>query len=281
MTSKNATFLISSKMQKEIQCVGTGIAMDKMLAEGEISVKLQEDFMFNTFHGKRNYPNSIGLVETILSGAGIVEDMYFSKEVDITDPNTSTESTASYLQMNDICTLDPGTAYIVGKLITKDVLHGSTKKVGGPWSMGRALLTQSKEVHKNCKKALGYGTKFLDADGFVKSGNHQPDYFRFVNNEMHKLKHPEMHEENELGQMIGHGKPDGWMFNGYIYFVLYSPRVEKDLDNSNVSACFSTGDENLTGEKGSHSTCSEGLSWTIVGSHCRTRPNSLGTLAVL
>jgi hypothetical protein len=75
--------------------------------------------------------------------------------------------------MNDICTLDPGTACIVGKLITKDVLHGGTKRVGGPWSLGRSLLSQSKEVHKNCKKALGCGRKCLDADGFVKSGNHQ------------------------------------------------------------------------------------------------------------
>jgi hypothetical protein len=56
MTSKNASFLISSKMQKEIQCVGTGVALDKMLAEGEMTVRLQEVFMFNTFHGKRDDP---------------------------------------------------------------------------------------------------------------------------------------------------------------------------------------------------------------------------------
>ena len=78
-------------MQKEIQCVGTGMALDKMLAEGEMSVKLQEVFMFNAFHGKGDDPNSTGLVETILSGAGIVDDMCFSEEVDITDPNTPTE----------------------------------------------------------------------------------------------------------------------------------------------------------------------------------------------
>jgi hypothetical protein len=218
-----------------------------------MTVRLQEVFMFNTFHGKRDDRNSAGLVETILSGAGIVENVHFSEEADITDPSTSTESTAScLLQMNDICTLDPGTACIVGKLIAKDVLHGSTKRVGGPWSLGGSLLSQSKEVHKNCKKALGCGRKCLDADGFVKSGNHQPDYFHFVNSSMHELKHPDMHEENEEGEMIGAGKLPGWMFNGCTYFVLHSPRVERDLDNSKVSACFLTGDENSKGAKGSH-----------------------------
>jgi hypothetical protein len=133
------------------------------------------------------------------------------------------------------------------------VLHGSTKRVGGPWSLGGSLLSQSKEVHKNCKKALDCGRKCLDADGFVKSGNHQPNYFHFVNSSMHKLKHPDMHEENEEGEMIGLGKPPGWMFNGCMHFVLCLPRVERDLDNSKVSACFLTGDENLKGAKCSHS----------------------------
>jgi hypothetical protein len=69
---------------------------------------------------------------------------------------------------------------------------------------------------------------------------------------MHELKHPDVHEENEEGEMIGQEKPPGWMFDGHMCFVLCSPRVERDLDNSKVSASFSTGDEDLKGAKGSH-----------------------------
>ena len=179
--------------------------------------------------------------------------MYCAKEIEVVDPTTSTKSSASYLQMKDICTLDPSKAYIVGKLITKEVLHGSTKKTGGPWAVGRSLHSQGSEVHKNCKKALGYGRQFLDADGFVKSGNLQPDYFHYVNTAMHKLKFPEQHNMDDHGELIGPGKPDGWMFSGCIYFVLYSPWVERELDNSKVAACFSRGgDENLEGKNGTH-----------------------------
>jgi hypothetical protein len=253
MTSKKKSFLVSSKMQKEIQSVASGLALDKLLEEPEMSVSQQDTFIFNTCHGKRNDSNSMGLVETIVSGTGIVEDMCFSKEVEIVDPTATTESTASYLQMNDICTLDPGKACIVGKLVTDAMLHCSTKTIGASWCIGRSLHAQGREVHKNCKKALGHGRKFLDADGFVKSGNHQPDYFCFVNSCMHKLKHPEQHEVDEQGELIGPGKPDQWMFTGCICFVLCSPRVERQLHNSKVSA--------------------------ILGSHCHIGPNNRDKLA--
>mgnify|MGYP002808061163 CR=1 FL=1 len=77
MTSKKGLFLISSKMQKEIQCVGSGLALDKLLESPDMSVRLQDSFIFDTFHGKKNDLDSIGQVETIMSGAGVVEDMYF------------------------------------------------------------------------------------------------------------------------------------------------------------------------------------------------------------
>jgi hypothetical protein len=51
--------------------------LDKLLESPEMSVRLQDSFIFDTFHGKKNDLDSIGLVETIISGAGVVEDMYF------------------------------------------------------------------------------------------------------------------------------------------------------------------------------------------------------------
>jgi hypothetical protein len=113
-------------------------------------------------------------VETIISGAGVVEDMRFSKEVEIVDPTPAlTERTASCLQMNNICTLDPGTACAVGKLVTNDVLDGSTKNVGGPWSQGRTLHAQGAEATKIARRSLVMegNLSMEDGDGFVKSGN--------------------------------------------------------------------------------------------------------------
>jgi hypothetical protein len=43
------------------------------------------------------------------------------------------------------------------------------------------------------------------------------------------------------------------MFFGYIYFVLYLPRVEGELGSSKVFACFLRGDKSLKGKKGTHS----------------------------
>jgi hypothetical protein len=37
----------------------------------------------------------MGLVEMIISGTGIVKDMYFFKEMEVVDPTRSTKSTAS------------------------------------------------------------------------------------------------------------------------------------------------------------------------------------------
>ena len=48
----------------------------------------------------------------------------------------------------------------------------------------------------------------------------------------------------------GSGKHGGWMFHGYIFFVLYdSPRVEKEVSIEIVSGCFSGGDETLLDKK--------------------------------
>jgi hypothetical protein len=61
MTSKKGSFLIPSKMQKELQCVGSGLALDELMEASEMSVKLQETFICETFHGKSDDSNSIHL----------------------------------------------------------------------------------------------------------------------------------------------------------------------------------------------------------------------------
>ena len=253
---KVTTFPISSRMQKELQYVGAGLALDKLKEQGEMPNVIQYRYIYNIFHGDAGDKNSIGLVEMMMSGTGIAEDMYFAQETEIVDPNTPTKTTATSLQMKDICTLNPEKAYIVGRLVTAEMLHSSTKKVGAPWITGRTLLNQGTEVHRNCKKALGYGRKFLDPEGFCKSGNLQIAYFNYVNACMHELEHPEMHEEKEGEDALvlgsAGGKPTGWMFHGYIFFVLYSPRVEKEVSIENVSDCFSRCGENLKGKKTSH-----------------------------
>jgi hypothetical protein len=63
-----------------IRCVTTGsrLTLDELMEESEMSVKLQDNFICDTFHGKRHSSNSIGLVEMIISGTGIVEDVCFT-----------------------------------------------------------------------------------------------------------------------------------------------------------------------------------------------------------
>jgi hypothetical protein len=78
MISKKGSFLIPSKMQKELQCVGSGLALDELMEASEMSVKLQETFIYDTSHGRSDDSNSIGMAETIISGTGIVKDMYCS-----------------------------------------------------------------------------------------------------------------------------------------------------------------------------------------------------------
>jgi hypothetical protein len=124
------------------------------------------------------------------------------------------------------------------------------KELEGHGALVDPCLAKVKRCTRIARRPLVTEEKCLDADGFVKSGNHQPHYFHFVNSSMHKLKHPDMHEENEEGEMMGLGKPPGWMFNGHMHFVLCSPRVERDLDNSKVSACFSNRRRELKRGKG-------------------------------
>jgi hypothetical protein len=138
-SSKAGTFAISSKMQKEIQCVGSGLVLDKLHVENEMRNILQDQFIYKSFHGEKNNTNTIRLVETIITGKGIVSDMFYSREPGIVDQNTPTKSTSSCLQIKDSCTLDPGKVYKVGDLITTEMLHGSTKMVGGPWIVGKSL----------------------------------------------------------------------------------------------------------------------------------------------
>jgi hypothetical protein len=90
-SSKTGTFAISSKLQKEIQCVGYGLVLDILHVKNEMNNLLQDQFIYKSFHGEKDNMNSIGLVETILSGKGIVEDMYNLREPDVVDQNMPTK----------------------------------------------------------------------------------------------------------------------------------------------------------------------------------------------
>jgi hypothetical protein len=134
--------------------------------------------------------------------------------------------------MKDIYMLDQAKAYIVGKFVTKEVLHGSM------WSVGRSLHSQGREVYKNSKKSPDFGRQFVDPDGFVKLSNPKPNYFCYVNTYVHKMNYPEQYNMDKDTELIGPVKLDGWIDFGYIYFVLYSPRAKRELNNSKESACF-------------------------------------------
>jgi hypothetical protein len=118
-----------------------------------------------------------------------------------------------------------------------EMLHDSMKTIGVPWIVGNSLHAQGSKVYKNknCKKALGYGRKLLDADGFIKAGNLQANYFHYVNTCMqHELKHPQHHGQDENGVLTGLGKPDKCMFVGYIclFFILQESRESLTIAKS-------------------------------------------------
>ena len=67
---------------------------------------------------------------------------------------------------------------------------------------------------------------------------------------MHELKHLELHKKKDgKDALVGSGKPKGWMFHKYIFFVLYSPRVEKEVSIETVSGCFSRGTRTYMAER--------------------------------
>jgi hypothetical protein len=74
-------------MQKEIQCVGSGLVLDKLHVENEMNNILQDQFICKSFHGEKSNTNTIGLVETTISGKGIVSDMFYSREPGVVDQN--------------------------------------------------------------------------------------------------------------------------------------------------------------------------------------------------
>lgn len=126
------------------------------------------------FHGECDNQNSIGPVETIVSDAGVSEDMHFCREAGVVNQKTQTKTKPVSLQMKDGCTLDPAKACIVGELVAAEMLHGGTKNVAAPWISGGTLLNQGTEVHRDCNFPDAGGCPCCGADKHCLMPNESP-----------------------------------------------------------------------------------------------------------
>jgi hypothetical protein len=98
--AKEAHLLSPRRCRKRFN-VGSELALDKLHDENKMNNLLQDQFFYNSFHGENDNTNSIGLVETNISGKGTVKNMYYSQEPEVIRQNMLTKSTASSLQMKD------------------------------------------------------------------------------------------------------------------------------------------------------------------------------------
>ena len=115
-SSNEALFPVSSRMQKEIQRVRSGFALDKLKEQDELPIPVQRQLVCNVVHGESEKKSSTGLVEMIVSGTGLAEDARFSQETEIVDPNVPTQTTAISLQIKN----DPATtSKVAKKMMTK------------------------------------------------------------------------------------------------------------------------------------------------------------------
>lgn len=99
------------------------------------------------------------------------------------------------------------------------------------------LLLSAKTVMKNCKIAHSHGRKFLDAEGKFRSGCNLNDYLVFVLDAMYveELKCLARNTESatERDEILTQERKPGWVFTGYMAFVMFGPFAIDPIFRSN------------------------------------------------
>jgi hypothetical protein len=92
------------------------------------------------------------------------------------------------------------------------------------------------KVLANCRAALSYSRRYLDANGNLPSGKNHQDFYEFILDKMFqklvlkdKITKMKITNAKERKEIIEMKRPSNWMFPGWMSFVLFGPLADESV----------------------------------------------------
>jgi hypothetical protein len=239
---------LASFLVKEFQRTVSTSAYE-LLPTTSAKLTTLEALIFKEYHGKVDDTDSKSLVAQFLEGRGPFGNMFERS----TTPTGEVVLTLNPLLMPDRTDLPRVGPPTNPNNIHSDVVTTSTLPKRGKSAKklsGRGIMAQAESVFRNYKLAVLEGQLFLDSNGKLPSGTTKVDYFNFARKRMyHLLKgqqggaDPETDptDETEPATDYQAEMPEGWMFAGFMAFVLFGPFGEEDDQMNWLKASKSAG----------------------------------------
>lgn len=192
--------------------------------------------MFDQYHGSEHHDNLIPHAFYMCKGFGKYKHAF----------ETDSNSSDQYRRLTDELTQEKDFKFIVNelciegenKVITLAMLKRKTINSSEAFSP-RSITTYAETALRNCKNAAAFGKQFMDPNGSLPSGWSRENYFDRVLDLMytkitHEPKAKKALNADARVEILSKKRPDGWVFNGFMAFVLFGPLATDESLKSNL-----------------------------------------------
>jgi hypothetical protein len=218
---------------KELQCLISFVCFEALHLRKSMTVKDQSRLVSEMYLGGSN-PNQINQSFWFCSGEGRFAKCFKRSE----------DGTLSLIP--ELTSQEPNRVFQVSTaesesdsvgLITLAAVRRKTLRSPNIISE-ESLFTNAKTVMKNCKLAYSLSKQLLDADGNLRSGCNLNDFLEqlldimYVETELTK-EAKKMTCAAERDNYLSQKRKLGWVFTGYMAFVMYGPLAIDPVFKSN------------------------------------------------
>ena len=192
--------------------------------------------MFDQYHGNKNHDNLIPHAYYMSKGFGKYKHAF--------DQDSNYDD--QYLRLTDELTQENDYKFIVNEIqiegqtnvITLAMLKRKTLNSNQAFSP-RSITTYAETALRNCKNAIALGQQFFDSNGLLPSGWSRQNYLEKVLDLMYDKITNEPKARKALdgdirADLMSKKRPTGWVFNGFMAFVLFGPLAKDDSLKSNL-----------------------------------------------
>lgn len=236
-----------SAVIKEMQRAAALAAYELVCDKKGMNAKAQKDQMFKDYHGIGG-PNKMGLLEQMLTGSNQFSGLYDRTDLVNNDDSNRDRTEPMNLVLKPSMHREFENTHMVDGTITRKLLQRATLNKPGLIA-GRTLYTQAKDAERNGKKAYACAEKWFQANGNNPSGTRLEDYHQDLLDGMYAdlegiegtdsdddsetvSVSDDTEEETTVSNAKTGERPAGWMWHGYMAFMLFGPHVEKTYQSN-------------------------------------------------
>jgi hypothetical protein len=223
----------TQKVLKQIQYLISYVCYEVMFARKQMKKKEMTGVLYELYHGDVTKPHLIHHAHHFSQGLGKYKDAMDRSRDD------------GYLQISQELTQEKEFQFVINEVrledvanvITLSLIKSKTIKSDVIFS-GRSVQTYADDAIANCKKATAFSARFIQ-DGNLPSGWSRTTFINKILDLMYENissepKSKKIVDGDEREELFTKQRPKGWVFNGFMAYILYGPLATANELKSNL-----------------------------------------------